>query len=58
MIWHVIELLFSSYGVRESFNFEYLLHAKWSKFAKTHKKSTKISGMLREDEKLIRQKFS
>ena len=43
--------------LRDSFNFEYLLHAKWSKFAKAHKKSTKVSGMLREDEKLIRQKF-
>ena len=56
-IWHVIEFLFHGNGVKESCNFEKLLHAKWSNFANTHKKSTKFSGMLGEDKKMIREKF-
>ena len=56
-IWHVIEFLFHGNGVKESCNFENLLHAKWSNFASTQKKSTKFSGMLGEDEKMIREKF-
>ena len=58
MIWHVrILVSVHSNGVKESCNFENLLHAKWSNFADTQKKSTKFSGMLRRYEKIILRKI-
>ena len=34
-----------------------LLHAKWSNLQNTQQNSTKFSGMLGEDEKMILEKF-
>ena len=34
-----------------------LLHAKWSNLQNTQENSTKFSGMLGEDEKMIQQKI-
>ena len=36
---------------------EILLNAKWSNFNNKQQNSTKFSGMLEEDEKMIREKF-
>ena len=46
-----------SNGVKGSCNFENLLHAKRSNFDNTQTKSSKISGTLGGDEKMIREKF-
>ena len=35
----------------------FLLHAKWSNFQNTQQNCTKFSGMLGEDEKMIREKM-
>ena len=43
--------------VKEKCDFENLIHAKWSNFDNIPKNSTKFSGMLGEDEKMIREKF-
>ena len=43
-IWHVIGFLFHSNGVKESCNFEKLLHAKWSNFANTQKNPPNFQG--------------
>ena len=45
--------MFHGNGVKESCHFEKLLHAKWSNFANTQKKSTKFSRMLGKGEKII-----
>ena len=45
--------MFHGNGLKESCNFENILRAKWSNFANTQK----ISGMLGEDEKIIREKL-
>ena len=53
-----ILVLFHGDDVKERCDFENLLHAKWSNFDyNTPKKSTKFTGMLGEDEKMIREKF-
>ena len=49
----VVEFLFHGNDVEERCDVENLLHAKWSNFDNTTKKSTKFSGMLAEDEKMI-----
>ena len=43
-------------NLKESCNFENLLHAKWSNFANTQKKSITFTEMLGEDEKMTREK--
>ena len=43
-------------NVYESCHFEMLLHAKWSN-NNTQQNSTEFSGMLGEDEKIIRENF-
>ena len=52
-----MEFLFYVNDFKESCNFENLLHAKWYNFDNTPEKSSKFSGMLGEDEKMIREKF-
>ena len=49
--------MFQGNDVKERCDFENLLHAKWSNFDNTPKKSTKFSRMLGEDEKMICEKF-
>ena len=53
-----MEILFHGNGGKESCHFENLLHGKWSNFANTQKKSTKVARMLGEwSEKKFAKKF-
>ena len=47
--------MFHGNSVKEICNFENWLHAKWSNFDNKQKRSTKFSGMLGQDEKMIRE---
>ena len=48
-----MEFLFHGNDVKEKCDFENLLHAKWANFDNAPKKSTKFTGMLGGDEKMI-----